>query len=259
MATGLYVPSTSPVHRLHPLTRLVLVFTVSVAAFTLPGLATPPLLWLLLLLPLALLAGVGRRFLRATITALLPLTISVFLIQSLLYPVPNPTIIRLGPIPLRLEGIQFAAGISGRLLAVTSATLLLLQTTHPADLVLALTQRGMPRSIGYILLVSLQLLPYMQGRATAITEAQRSRGLETQGNFRRRLRGLVPLAGPLVIGALSEVEDRALALELRGFMTNGPKTSLRTLHDSTWQQALRALLLLAALGVLIWRVTIWLW
>jgi energy-coupling factor transport system permease protein len=258
MASSLFVAGGSPVHRLHPLTKLALALLVAVAAFLLPGLAAAPLVWLLVLLPLALVAGVGWRFIQVSLRALLPLAISVFLIQSLFYPVPNPTPLPLGPITLRQEGVAFAALISGRLLALTSATLLVLLTTHPADLVFALTERGMPRSIGYILLVSMQLLPYMQGRATAIIEAQRSRGLETQGSLLRRVRGIVPLAGPLVIGALSEVEERALALELRGFMSQGPRTSLRVLRDTSWQRVLRVLLLLAALALIGWRVALWL-
>jgi energy-coupling factor transport system permease protein len=257
VATSLYAPGDSPVHRLHPLTKLAIALCAAVAAFALPGLAAGPLVWLCALLPLALMAGVGGRFLGLSLRALLPIAISVFLIQSLLYPVPNPTPLRLGPITLRLEGVQFATLISGRLLALTSATLLVLLTTHPADLVFALTEAGVPRSIGYILLVSLQLLPYMQGRATAIIEAQRSRGLETQGGLVRRARGLVPLAGPLVIGALSEVEERAVALELRAFMSQGPKTSLRLLYDSPWQRVLRVVLILAALGLIVWRVAAW--
>ena len=79
--------------------------------------------------------------------------------------------------------------------------LLLLRTTHPADLVFALTEHSLPRSFCYILLVTLQIIPDMSARATAILEAQRSRGLETQGGL-RQVRALAPLVGPLVVGAL---------------------------------------------------------
>ncbi|HEY3232398.1 MAG TPA: energy-coupling factor transporter transmembrane component T, partial [Roseiflexaceae bacterium] len=154
-----------------------------------------------------------------------------------------------------LEGLEFAFLTSTRLLAFTGTFLLLLQTTHPADLVFALTERGLPRSIGYILLVSLQIVPDMSARTTAILEAQRSRGLETQGGL-RRVRAIVPLVGPLVVGALVDVEERAMALESRAYTAPGPKSSLRQLVDSTGQRVTRLLMLLATVALIAGRIAL---
>src|ERR1043165_3185358 len=101
----------------------------------------------------------------------------------------------------------------------------------------------MPRSVGYILLVSLQIVPDMSTRAAAILEAQRSRGLETQGGL-RRVRALAPLVGPLIVGALVDVEERAMALESRAYTAPGPKTSLRELVDTPAQRVARWLIAL---------------
>jgi len=119
--------------------------------------------------------------------------------------------------------------------------------------VFALTERGMPRSIGYILLVTLQIAPDMISRATAIMEAQRSRGLETQGGL-RRVRALVPLVGPLVVGALVDVEERAMAIESRAYTAPGPKTSLRELVDTTGQRITRWLMLLGIAALIAVRL-----
>jgi energy-coupling factor transport system permease protein len=186
---------------------------------------------------------------------LLPITISLFLIQGLLFPPPGATPLLIGPITLRREGLEFAFLTSTRLLTFTGTLLLLLQTTHPADLVLALTERGLPCSIGYILLVALQIVPDMTARATAILEAQRSRGLETQGGA-RRVRALVPLVGPLVVGALVDVEERAMALESRAYTATGPKTNLRQLIDSGPQRLARLILLIAILGLIVYRIAL---
>ena len=43
----------------------------------------------------------------------------------------------------------------------------------------------------------------------------------------RRARGVVPLAAPLVFGALTEVEERTMALEARAFTAPGRQTLLR--------------------------------
>jgi energy-coupling factor transport system permease protein len=243
---------TSLLHRLHPLTKLVAAALVIAAIYLVPWLLAPLMLFAALL-ALAGLSGISGRFLRASLRVLLPITISLFVIQGLLFPPNGSTPISLGPVSLPREGLMFAFLTSTRLLAFTGTFLLLLQTTHPADLVFALTERGLPRSIGYILLVSLQIVPDMSARAAAILEAQRSRGLETQGGL-RRVRALPSLVGPLIVGALVDVEERAMALESRAYTAPGPKTSLRQLVDTPRQRMLRLLILLALAALIAGRI-----
>jgi energy-coupling factor transport system permease protein len=251
----IYIPGASLLHRLHPLTKLVAAALLVAAIYLLPWLLAPVILFVVLL-ALASLSGVAQPFLSATLRVLMPITISLFVIQGILFPPPGATpLFAIGPITLTREGLTFAFRTSTRLLAFTGAFLLLLQTTHPADLVSALTERGLPRSIGYILLVSLQIVPDMSARANAVLEAQRSRGLETQGGL-RRVRALVPLVGPLIIGALVDVEERAMALESRAYTVSGPKTSLRQLVDTPGQRAARLLMLLAIVGLVAWRLAL---
>jgi energy-coupling factor transport system permease protein len=73
--------------------------------------------------------------------------------------------------------------------------------------------------------------------------------METGGSLTRRVRALVPLVGPLVFGSLVEVEERAIAIEARGFTSPLPKTSLREIADTPLDKILRwilvALVLLA--------------
>jgi energy-coupling factor transport system permease protein len=247
-----YSPGTSPLHRLHPLTKLTAAALIILGTYLLPGLLTPLALFALVLL-LALVGGVAGSLLRTVIRVIVPITFSLFLIQGILFPPAGATLLPIGPITLTIEGLAFALLISTRLLTMSATVLLVLRTTHPADLVFALTERGLPRSIGYILLVTLQIIPDMSARATAILEAQRSRGLETQRGF-FRARGLVPLVGPLVVGALVDVEERAMALESRAYTASGPKSNLRQLTDSGVQRVARLVLLLGMLDLIGWRV-----
>ena len=59
-----------------------------------------------------------------------------------------------------------------------------------------------------------------------ITAAQRARGLDTEGSFLRRIRGIVPIVGPVILGSIGEVEERTMALEARGFTRPGRRTLL---------------------------------
>jgi energy-coupling factor transport system permease protein len=84
-----------------------------------------------------------------------------------------------------------------------------------------------------------------------VIEAQRARGLDTEGSWPRRLRGVLPLVAPLVIGSLVEIEERALALEVRAFGAPGRRTVLRRLPDGAGQRAARwALAGIAVAGLL---------
>jgi energy-coupling factor transport system permease protein len=249
---SIYTPGASPLHRLHPLTKMAATALIVIAAYLLPGLLSPIALFLVVLL-LAYTSGIMGSVVRPVLRGLLPVTLSLFIIQGILFPPAGATPLPIGPVTLTREGLAFAFLISTRLLTFTSAILLLLRTTHPADLVFALTERGLPRSIGYILLVTLQIAPDMIGRATAILEAQRSRGLETQGGL-RRVRAVVPLVGPLVVGALVDVEERAMALESRAYTAPGPKTSLRELVDTAGQRIARWLMLLGIVTLIAVRL-----
>jgi hypothetical protein len=55
------------------------------------------------------------------------------------------------------------------------------------------------------------------------------------------------------VGALVDTEERAMALESRAFMAEGPKTTLRDIPDTPADHWGRTLLLLLLLALVIWR------
>jgi energy-coupling factor transport system permease protein len=125
-----------------------------------------------------------------------------------------------------------------------SSFTLLLMTTHPSELMIDLTRRGLPGQFAYVIISTLQILPQMQAKAQTIIAAQRSRGLDTESSFLRRAGSLVPLVGPLVFGSLVEVEERAIAIEARGFTSRHVKTSLHEIPDSAVDVVVRWVLII---------------
>jgi energy-coupling factor transport system permease protein len=246
-AFSLFVPRTSTIHRLHPITKLTLALALLVASVALPGTWTNYAFFLVVLLPLSAAAQVAGRLLGAAVRVVLPFAVSVFLIQGFLWPQGTP-ILALGPLSLKQEGLQFAVTSTGRILMVVSSFLFFALTTRPDALMTALVQRGFPPSLAYIVVTTVQIVPRFQARAQAILDAQRARGLETEGPLSRRIRALVPLIGPLILGSLVDVEERAIAIEARAFNRPGPKTSLRTIPEAGWEATLRIGLILAAIA-----------
>lgn len=240
---SLYAPEDSLIHRLHPLTKLSLAGFALVLGVAAPGVLLSYLLVLLYILPLSAAAKVAGRLFNAAWRIVLPFAISVFLIQGLFWQ-SGPIAVPLGPLSLKSEGLLFATASSGRILALVCAFLLLSLTTRPDELMIALNERGLPPTLTYIVLATIQIVPRFQARARTILDSQRARGLETEGNLIQRARGLLPLIVPLVLSSIVDVEQRAIALEARAFTKSGPKTSYRVLTERRPEPALRLLLLI---------------
>lgn len=247
---ALYQPRSSLLHRLHPLTKLTLSFGLIVVALGAGIDWVPLLLYLVVLIPLSIVGAVARPFLSISLRLLLPFAISLFVIQSLFFPEGTTILARLGPLSIKAEGVRFAFASTVRILLITGALLLTLLTTHPGMLMSGLVQKGMPPTLAYVIVTTLQIVPQMRERANLIVDAQRSRGLETQGSPLRRARALMPMIGPLVLGGLLDVEERTLALEARAFSATTPKTSLFELPDPAYERVLRWAIVLGIVAII---------
>jgi len=192
---------------------------------------------------------VFRDLLRTSLLLTLPIALSALLINLFFFPGGQQVLLRLGPITATAEGLGFALEILVRIMAISGAITLFYLTTRPQDLVVDLERRGVSARVAFVANASVQTVPAMVERAQQIAAAQRARGLDTEGSFLRRVRGIVPIVGPVILGSIAEVEERTLALEARGFTRPGPRTLLWWPSDSTRQRIARWGLLLALLAL----------
>jgi len=251
-STGFYTHRVSPVHRLHPLTKLVYASCVLVGSFGSPSIWFP-IGFLLLTICLILQGKIWKAYLRMMIKTV-PLFVALFIIQSLFNPGRITPLIQIGPITIWLEGVEFACLVSARLLAIISSMGVLVMTTRPADLVASMEDLGISHRFGYAVLLILQIAPELQRRVGTIMDAQRARGIETDGNLVQRIRAFLPVFAPLVTSSLLGIETRALALETRGFSTPGERTHLHPLTVSQWEKVSWWIMAFAVAGILIVRV-----
>ena len=250
--TGYFLAGTSWLHRRHPLTKLLGVALVLLSAFLLPPLVLPVLAVVLVLL--AALNGLLGPLVRAMrIPAVL--LASILIVNSLFFPGATDVLVSLGPLTVTREGLTFGLISAGRVLVAFLALVLFLFTTLADDLLEALIARGVSHRLAFVVLSAIQLVPRMQARAGAILEAQQARGLAISGSFVRRIRALVPLIGPVLLGSLIDVRERTFALEARGFGARSDRTAYRVVADPAGDRALRWLLLLACVAVIVAAVT----
>lgn len=239
-----YRPGGSLLHGAHPYTPLALagaLFCLVFAARTSTQVG-------LLLAAAMILAIFGSVLVQATRAALV-LGGPTFLLLVVLHGVlGDAPMTHIGPLEVSDAGFERAVVLGGRIAAIVYASVTLLSTVSPARLVEAMTARGVPFSVTYLLVSTLTLVPRMRERAGAILEAQQCRGLRLGGSPLARLRALGPLALPLVLGALTEVDEQVLALDTRG-VSGRRRTALDPPADSELEWLLRWMLLIAIVAV----------
>jgi energy-coupling factor transport system permease protein len=251
-------PGPSAVHRLNPLTKATLATLTAIAAVVLGGLIGPAVLVALAVIVPALLAGVIGPLARLTLLLALPIAVSALLINVFFFPGGTTILFRIGLVTATAEGVTFALEILARILAISGAVTLFYLTTRPADLVIDLERRGVSPQMAFVANASVQTVPAMVERAAQIIAAQRARGLDTEGSVWRRIRGIVPVVGPVILGSIAEVEERAMALEARGFGRPGRRTLLWSPPDSPAQAIVRWTLLAGLIALVVARIAGWL-
>jgi energy-coupling factor transport system permease protein len=195
-----------------------------------------------------------RRLTQIALLLALPIGLSAVLVNVFFFPSAETELLRIGPVAASAEGLAFAAEILVRIVAISGAVTLFYLTTPIPDLVMDLERRGVSRRVTFVAIATVQTVPAMAERAAQIADAQRARGLDTEGRLWRRLRGVVPIVGPVIMGSIAEVEERAMALEARGFGSPGRRTLLWSPRDSALQAAARWALVVALAAALALRV-----
>jgi energy-coupling factor transport system permease protein len=244
-----YFDQPSPIHALDPRVKIAWSVVVSLLAVILRSalllgglLAVTILPWCLVRPPLARLR---LLFVVAGMTI-----IGTMISQGFFYGL-EPRTEWLAVLPglcLCKEGFIYGATVSLRLLSVLAAGVLVVFTTYPSDLILALGKLRVPHSFAFMLTLALRFLPETIEQGKRVLVAQQLRGVGGKGvtSAVRRFRFLVV---PLVAAALRSARQVALAAEVRAYSANRvPSRDLR-FSRVDWI-AMTAISLLAAAGMM---------
>jgi len=219
----LYLDRDSPVHRLDPRTKLFLMlgsFAVAVLFFA----PTP----LLLLLGVLLVYGaVGRALgnLRRVWVLLLSIAAVSIVSWSIFAGGGTPLVWR-----ATREGFIYGIGAAVKIVGMIISGLVFLSTTKTEEIVLGLIRLRVPFQAAFAFSLAIRMVPTIIGTAVTVTEAQRSRGLDTEsGGPLKRLKTYVPLLVPIFLHTLRNTDQLAKALESRGFGARRERTSLLTI------------------------------
>lgn len=248
-----YVEKDSFFHKVNPITKLVILLCVIVLSFTLKN-----FIYILLLLVIIVPIATKSKVLSLTFKPIFKLSfmfILLFIIQGLFHPYATDKLMDL-PFGFTLwaDGLLYAAYIAARLFVMMVFGYWFVLTTHPGDLVSSLTKIGLPHALGYIILTTLQIIPRISGQMQTIIDAQKSRGLETEGNLIQRIKSFMPLLGPLFMGSVQQSVEKSMALEARAFSSKAAKTSYR---KTTINAVDKAIMIITVIFSIFWGVLSW--
>jgi energy-coupling factor transport system permease protein len=239
----LFVPADTALHRLHPVTKVLGFAALVLAAFLMdaPTALVPLGVLVAALLVVARAGAVVVRF-RALFVVVFVFTVVVW---TLFY--------RGVFVPTR-AGATFGLATAIRLDLFLGMGLLFLSTSRVEEIAYALGRLGLPYTLGFTLTLAFRLVPLFFDSAATIVQAQRCRGLRTEGGgVVARLRRFAPVIVPVFVGALRRADRMAMALELRGFNSGRPRSIYRRARPTGRDVvALAAALALAALYLTLW-------
>ena len=183
---------------------------------------------------------------------------TVLIIQGLFWFGNETPLFAIGPAVFYKEGVNYAVGILINIVNILMSFCVLILTTKPSDMIENLVRRGFSPRFGYVFISVFQIIPQMTETMSTITDAQRSRGMETEGKLLVRIKAFIPLIAPVIMSSLINTKERALALEVRGFNSRKKKTFLNDEVKTGADKFIQIALLLVIAAAVAWRIKLWL-
>lgn len=234
---GQYFPGNSPIHRLDPRAKLIIVFVYIVALFIASS-------WISYGVMLAFLITVIRISTippKAIVRGMKPVVFILFFtgFLNLFYTEGGIQLVRFGPFLITSEGVKRAIFMMGRILMLISGTFLLTYTTSPISLTDGLESLLGPlkklkvpvHELSMMMCIALRFIPTLIEETDKIMSAQKARGADFEsGSIMDRAKALIPVLVPLFISAFRRADELATAMECRCYQGGEGRTKMKLLR-----------------------------
>ncbi len=233
---GQYFPGDTPVHRLDPRTKLVLVIVYIVALFLAKGFCSYAVVAACLLAVIC----VSKIHLKVILKSLKPLLLIIILtaVLNLFYGSGEP-LVEFWIFKITKQGIENAVFMVLRITLLVAGTFMLTYTTSPIaltdgleSLLGPLKKIGAPvHELSMMMCIALRFIPTLIEETDKIMSAQKARGADFEsGNLISRAKALIPILVPLFISAFRRADELATAMECRCYHGGEGRTKLHELH-----------------------------
>ena len=233
---GRYIPGNSPVHRLDPRTKILLMIVYIVLIFVvrhMPVFVIPAVF----LIAAVTLSGVPFSYVWTSLKPLRFLIVLMFFFN--LFLTQGETVLFSWKfLTLTQEGILQALFIALRLVLLVAGTSLLTLTTSPIlltdgleKLLSPLSRIGFPaHELAMMMTIALRFIPTLMEEVDRIRKAQMARGADFEsGNMIRRAKSMIPILVPLFVSAFRRADELSMAMEARCYHGGEGRTRMREL------------------------------
>lgn len=234
---------------------IVCTYIISTLKFTdvrLPLLLLPEFLTVLILCKLSGVMRESRKALK-TITF-----ISLFILFVQTFFVPGGGLVwQMGFLTIYEKGLQTGIILSFMILNIAGIFVWIFQTTENREIASVLQDSGMNYKAVYVFTSTLQMIEVLEKNSKSIMNAQKARGVETEGNILIRARAFVPVLVPLMLNSVIGTEERVLTLEARGFSMPGKRTHLFQVQKSGYEKIAEWIAVIVTCSILAGRIYLW--
>jgi energy-coupling factor transporter transmembrane protein EcfT len=244
------------VRDMNPISVFLVLGSLAVIAVAVPGIVAPSTVCVVLVL-ISLAGGVGRPFIGNFSRLFVAIGLLLFVLRSA-FAGGTPVLFTIGAITVSMEGVLEGLRFALVVMAISGTVTLYFALIPIKYSMLALELKGVTPRATYVLLAAFQAITDLGKNARVIMDAQKARGIETEGNFVQRVRAFVPVLAPVFLSAIAATEEKAIALDARAFNSRVNHSHLVTLRPTpAWEVVFVAIAILCAVVACAGAVVPW--
>jgi energy-coupling factor transport system permease protein len=216
-----YVPGISPLHKLDPRTKIVVVMLLGILVFRIENIAGIVALFMLFF-ALALLSRLPMRILFRAVRPMVLFITFIFFTQ-LFFSGGSP-FASFWILKPSMEGMENGLSFAARFILLLLFAALMTASTDPSSITCGVEKMLRPLPLRWLgissfelatmMNISIAFLPLLFERVERTKAAQAARGMDF---MRNPFRSVPALAIPLLRGVIRDAEELALAMESRGY------------------------------------------
>ncbi|MCQ2449527.1 MAG: energy-coupling factor transporter transmembrane protein EcfT [Clostridia bacterium] len=236
---GQYIERHSPIHKMDPRAKLMLLILMIVFLFLSHGFAGLSLFVILLFAGIALSKIPLKMFLRNLKAIWIILVFTAVI--NLFYGSGGVLLVSFWKIHIYSEGVKRAVFMALRIMLLIMLSSLLTYTTTPNDLTDGIESLLSPlrfvglknavHTLAMMMTIALRFIPTLVEETEKIMNAQKARGADLEdGKLLDRIRALIPILIPLLISSIRRAYELAEAMECRCYNGGEGRVRMKRLH-----------------------------